>query len=50
MQHKRFESRVKIMHNFVREDWLNYEHARDVLHYYRAESGSIHGVAMAGCG
>lgn len=31
---------------FSHEDWLNFEYARDVLHYYRAGPGNKYGPAM----
>ncbi|KAL9602036.1 MAG: hypothetical protein Q9219_002145 [cf. Caloplaca sp. 3 TL-2023] len=31
---------------FNQEDWLNFEYARDVLHYYRAGPGNFFGPAM----
>ncbi|KAI4163546.1 MAG: hypothetical protein LQ342_002818 [Letrouitia transgressa] len=31
---------------FTQEDWLNFEYARDVIHYYRAGPGNPYGAAM----
>ena len=31
---------------FTKEDWLNFEYARDVLHYYRAGPGNPYSAAM----
>ncbi len=31
---------------FTHEDWLNFEYARDVIHYYRAGPGNRFGAPM----
>lgn len=31
---------------FTHEDWLNFEYARDVLHYYRTGPGNVYSAAM----
>src|SRR5207247_4216020 len=31
---------------FTHEDWLNFEYARDVIHFYRAGPGNPYGPAM----
>ncbi|KAL8700984.1 MAG: hypothetical protein Q9201_005150 [Fulgogasparrea decipioides] len=33
---------------FTHEDWLNFEYARDVIHYYRAGPGNRFGPVMGG--
>ncbi|KAF2762490.1 multiple inositol polyphosphate phosphatase [Pseudovirgaria hyperparasitica] len=33
---------------FSREDWLNFEYARDVIHYYRAGPGTPYAATMGG--
>ena len=31
---------------FTHDDWLNFEYARDILHYYRSGGGNKYGMAM----
>lgn len=31
---------------FSHEEWLNFEYARDVIHYYRSGPGNLYGPAM----